>query len=363
MDINIKDNNLRVLITGGAGFIGSHLTKQILDHTNSLVFNLDKLSYASDLTLIKSCEKYKNHNLIKANIADYSNCMNAIKLSDPDIIFHLAAETHVDRSIDDAKLFIESNIVGTFNILEIAKNHWLKLNKTRKQNFRFIHISTDEVFGSLGEIGSFNEKTSYDPRSPYSASKASSDHLANAWFHTYNFPVIKTNCSNNFGPFQFPEKLIPLVIQKCITKETIPIYGDGKNIRDWLFVEDHVNALLLIAKKGKVGQSYCIGAKNELTNYEIVSNICEIFDKKYLSNLSCKNLIKFVEDRPGHDKRYSIDPQKLMENLNWEPLFSFQKALEFTVDWYIHNQNWIKRIENKNFYKGERLGLNKKDIF
>ena len=274
----------------------------------------------------------------------------------PDLIIHLAAESHVDRSIENSKPFIESNIIGTFNILEIAKNHWQNLEKKIKNDFRFIHVSTDEVFGSLGKKGYFSENTPYNPRSPYSASKAASDHLANAWFHTYGFPVIRTNCSNNFGPYQFPEKLIPLSILKGLDQKPIPIYGDGGNIRDWLFVEDHIDALLLVINRGKIGQNYCIGGNNEKNNLEIANKICDLLDNKLMTNTSHKRLIEFVSDRPGHDRRYAINFDLIKKELGWLPKHSFEKAIEKTVDWYLNNKDWCEKIVKEGNYSGERIG-------
>ena len=358
MNLNIEKEKLRILVTGGAGFIGSWLIKKLLDTTPSKIFNLDKLSYASDLTLINKSINSANHYLLNVDLINKRELKIAIKRSNPDIIFHLAAESHVDRSINDSTPFIESNIIGTFNILEIAKEHWQNLDKERRDKFRFLHVSTDEVFGSLGEKGSFNEKTAYDPRSPYSASKASSDHLTSAWFHTYNFPVIRTNCSNNFGPYQYPEKLIPLIITKALQNKEIPIYGDGKNIRDWLYVEDHIEALLLIINNGVIGKNYCIGGNNEKTNIEIVTKICNKLDEIYKIS-SHKNLIKFVEDRPGHDRRYAIDSSLIKKELNWEASYNFEEALESTIEWYIKNNDWIKKIQSKNSFKHERIGTQK----
>ena len=358
MNLNIKKEKLRILVTGGAGFIGSWLIKKLLDTTPSKIFNLDKLSYASDLTLINKSINIANHHLLNVDLINKRELKIAIKRSNPDIIFHLAAESHVDRSINDSTPFIESNIIGTFNILEIAKEHWQNLDKERRDKFRFLHVSTDEVFGSLGEKGRFNEKTAYDPRSPYSASKASSDHLTSAWFHTYNFPVIRTNCSNNFGPYQYPEKLIPLIITKALQNKEIPIYGDGKNIRDWLYVEDHIEALLLVINKGVIGKNYCIGGNNEKTNIEIVTKICNKLDEIYKIS-SHKNLIKFVEDRPGHDRRYAIDSSLIKKELNWEASYNFEEALESTIEWYIKNNDWIKKIQSKNSFKHERIGTQK----
>jgi len=355
--IDIANENLRILVTGGAGFIGGCLIRSLLNTTNAEIFNLDKISYASDLSWLENNKNAKRHHLINSNIADFQETKNAIYKSNPDLIIHLAAESHVDRSIDNAKPFIESNIIGTFNLLENAKSHWLSLKIDKKNKFRFLHVSTDEVFGTLGEEGLFNENTPYDPRSPYSASKASSDHLVSAWFHTFKLPIIRTNCSNNFGPFQFPEKLIPIIILKALNNEDIPIYGDGKNIRDWLYVEDHVDALLRVLQKGEIGRTYCIGGNNQKSNIEIANLICEKLNFKYPNNNSYKNLIKFVKDRPGHDRRYAIDSSFIKKELLWEPKTTFENGLNRTIDWYLNNLDWCRKIQNKSNYLGERLGL------
>ncbi len=358
MSVKLTNGKLKVLITGGAGFIGGCLIRRLLDETNSIIFNLDKVSYSSDISWLKDIQNKNRHQLLKVDLANNEETKKSIKDVDPDLIIHLAAESHVDRSIDNARPFIDSNILGTFNLLESAKDHWLKLDKIRKSNFRFLHVSTDEVYGSLGEEGFFNEDSKYDPRSPYSASKAASDHLVNAWFHTFKFPIIKTNCSNNFGPYQFIEKLIPLVILKAINNEKIPIYGDGKNVRDWLFVEDHIDAIIIAICKGEIGKTYCIGGNNQKRNIEIVNEICKIIDKKLNKKDSTKDKIIFVNDRPGHDKRYAIDSTLIKSELGWEPNHTFEDALEKTVSWYINNLDWCKEVELKSNYNGERLGLN-----
>ena len=312
---------------------------------------MDKLGYASDLESIDNLNlknNFGNYTFINVNLVDKENLGDAIQKANPDVIMHLAAESHVDRSIDEPHHFLESNIVGTFNLLQLAKEYWSNLKPERKENFKFHHISTDEVYGSLGEKGSFNELTSYDPRSPYSASKASSDHLVRAWFHTYNFPILITNCSNNFGPWQFPEKLIPLVISKALDGKKIPIYGDGLNIRDWLYVEDHVEALLLVIQKGKIGESYCIGGYGERTNKYIVELICSILDKRKPANSSYSNLIEYVKDRPGHDRRYSIDSSKINKELGWKSNFKLEESIEKTVNWYLDNYSWVKKIQEKS---------------
>ena len=357
MSINLENGNLKVLITGGAGFIGGTLVRRLINCTNSTVFNLDKLSYASNLDGIDKQANSKNHILMKVDLVNFQDTINAVRTADPDIILHLAAESHVDRSIENATPFLESNVIGTFNILESARLHWNNLKSERKDSFRFLHVSTDEVFGSLGETGRFSEKTAYDPRSPYSATKAASDHLANAWHHTFNLPIIKTNCSNNFGPYQFPEKLIPLVIQKGINRSKIPLYGDGKNVRDWIFVEDHVDALILAIKYGRIGSHYCIGGDNEKTNLEIVDSICDILDLKLPSQSPFSKLIELVEDRPGHDRRYSIDSSLIKRDLGWEKRHNFQEALLKTVEWYLDNQNWCEKIKKQSDMGEERIGL------
>ena len=358
--MNLNKYYKKVLITGGAGFIGGALIRRLLSYTNAEIFNIDKLSYCSNLDSIKLIEKDLNsqrHNLIHINLANKEDTFQAFQESDPDIIFHLAAESHVDRSIDEPSSFIESNILGTFNLLEATNNHFRNLSSQRKKIFRLIHISTDEVFGSLGEAGSFDENTPYNPRSPYSASKASSDHLVKAWFNTYGTPIILTNCSNNFGQWQFPEKLIPVTILKALNGDKIPLYGDGKNIRDWLFVEDHINGLLLAASKGKLGESYCIGGNEEKSNKEIVEIICEVLDEIVPQNKSYKSLITFVNDRPGHDFRYSINSSKIKKELGWAQEGDLKGKLKETIIWYLNNLDWCQKVKENAQYKGQRLGM------
>ena len=310
-----------------------------------------------DRTLALKSNYSEKYFFLKVDLKDLESTSLAVKEANPDIVIHLAAESHVDRSIESPLPFIMSNIIGTFNLLEAVRNHYDGLTNSRKKQFIFHHISTDEVFGTLGLEGKFCEETKYDPRSPYSASKASSDHLVNSWHHTYNLPILITNCSNNFGPWQFPEKLIPLVINKALKNETIPLYGNGLNIRDWLYVEDHVDAILLALKTCISGQKYCIGGFGEKTNKFVVEKICEILDSQNLFKNSCKRLINLVNDRPGHDFRYSIDSSLIQNKLNWKPKYSFDTALKKTVRWYLDNQDWCKKVCDNSGYKYNRIGI------
>ena len=337
-----------VLVTGGAGFIGSALVKRLLSDNSLKVFNLDKLGYASSLKSIDDILKMNNvyngnYQFIKSDLTNYYDTLEIINHVKPDLIFHLAAESHVDRSIQSPRIFIESNIIGTFNLLEAAKSYWENLDNIRKQVFRLHHVSTDEVYGSLGPEGYFSENSSYDPRSPYSASKASSDHLVKSWHHTFGLPIILTNCGNNYGPWQYPEKLIPLAITKAISNKPIPLYGNGLNIRDWIFVDDHIDALLATVIKGKIGKSYCIGASEQLTNLKVVQDICNLLDEYLPNRSSYSNLITLVEDRLGHDQRYAIDSTRLIQEIGWKPRYSFNKGLQLTVKWFIENQEWCNQ--------------------
>ena len=343
----------RVLITGGAGFIGNAVVIRLLKSSDCIIYNLDKISYASNLEPINNTiqsmgkEGEIRHILMKTDLSNTSHTDSSVEHSDPDLVLHLAAETHVDNSIISPKPFIESNIIGTYNLLESVRKHFNKLNSKRKNSFRFLHISTDEVFGTLGEKGSFNELTRYDPRSPYSASKSSSEHLVNAWHHTFGIPVLITNCSNNYGPWQHKEKLIPKAILNAINNSKIPIYGDGKNIRDWLFVEDHVNGLLKVLSNGEIGQKYCIGGNQERSNNDVVLKICEVLDEIKPKKDSYKELITYVEDRLGHDKRYAINATKIKNELNWEPKLSFDQGIKKTILWFI---NYFENSTNKLNY-------------
>ena len=355
----LNDCYKRILITGGAGFIGSNLIRRLLMKTNSLIFNIDKLGYSSDLSSITNLSNANSrHHLLKIDLKDENETHDALKQANPDLIIHLAAESHVDRSIDNPRSFIESNILGTYNLLESTRVHYKSLTADRREKFKFHHVSTDEVYGSLGLRGKFTELTRYSPRSPYSASKAASDHLVNSWHYTYQLPVTITNCSNNYGPYQFPEKLIPLVILKALDKKKIPLYGDGKNIRDWLYVEDHVDAILTAVEKGKIGKSYCIGGNCEKSNIEVVEKICSLLDHIKPAGKPYSNLIEYVKDRPGHDRRYSIDCSLIRKELLWEPKNSFNQGMEKTVRWYLENLDWCERISTKSGYSGERVGIN-----
>ena len=348
----------RVIVTGGAGFIGGNLIRKLLLDSEIKVLNIDKLSYASDLSSINSIKyhpkRYKHIILDLKNKLKIESIVNDFR---PDLIIHLAAESHVDRSLEDPSIFIESNIIGTFNLVQSSYIYWKGLSPIKKNIFKFIHVSTDEVFGSLGEKGYFSEGSKYFPSSPYSASKASSDHIVNAWYQSYDFPAIVSNCSNNYGPYQFPEKLIPHTILNCLKSSPIPLYGQGNNIRDWLFVEDHINALILISQKGKIGENYCIGGNSERTNLQVVNEICIILDNLLNEEFSFAKLIKFVKDRPGHDKRYAINSAKIKNELGWEPKYKFKDGIEKTVKWYVTNQKWLNEIIKRSNYKGKRLGL------
>jgi dTDP-glucose 4,6-dehydratase len=354
----VSETPLRILVTGGAGFIGSALVRHLIGSTPHQVLNLDNLTYAGNLRSLASVHDDERYRFVKVDICDPGAVRAAIDGFQPDVITHLAAESHVDRSIDAPGDFITTNVMGTFALLNQALGYWRGLPAELRDNFRFHHISTDEVFGSLGDEGHFTEHTPYDPRSPYSASKASSDHLVRAWGHTYDLPVIVTNCSNNYGPYHFPEKLIPLMIIKALSGEPMPVYGSGLNVRDWLYVDDHVRALTAVFERGQPGQSYNIGGRAEQTNIEVVARICTTLDRlrPRADGKSYAEQISFVTDRPGHDRRYAIDPSKLERELGWQAEETFETGIEKTVRWYLDNEAWWRPILEGSD-AGQRQGL------
>jgi dTDP-glucose 4,6-dehydratase len=349
--------SLRILVTGGAGFIGSALVRHLIRDTAHEVLNVDKLTYAGNLASLDPIANSPRYRFVQGDICDQAAMAAAIAEFRPQVITHLAAESHVDRSIDGPAEFIQTNIVGTFSMLSAALDYWKGLSEDEKAVFRFHHISTDEVFGTLADDGFFTEETPYDPHSPYSASKASSDHLVRAWHDTYGLPVIVTNCSNNYGPYHYPEKLIPLVILKALGGETLPVYGRGLNVRDWLFVEDHARALTTVFEKGVIGESYIIGGRAERTNIDVVNRICETLDevRPRADGKSYKEQIGYVTDRPGHDHRYAIDPSKLERDLGWKAQESFDSGIAATVNWYLNNEAWWRPLVEKQAVK--RVGL------
>ena len=340
----------KIVVTGGAGFIGGALVRKLLRDTDTEIYNIDKFGYASDLTSINNEIKNigsklnKRHKFLKIDISNKELLSRAFVDIDPDFVFHLAAESHVDKSIEGPEIFLNSNVLGTFNLLEISREHFERLSIERKKVFRFHHVSTDEVFGSLNDKSKFSEKSSYRPNSPYSASKAASDHFVRAWRSTYGLPISISNCSNNFGPWQLPDKLIPLVICKAINDELIPIYGNGQNIRDWLFVEDHVEAILHVAFRGLEGSTYCIGGCNEYSNLQVVNLICDYLNKEVPKTNDYNDQISFIKDRPGHDFRYAIDNSLICSDLGWQPRYSFEEGLRTTISWYLENINWCKKF-------------------
>lgn len=344
---------MKILITGGAGFIGSAVVRQAIAAGHEVV-NLDALTYAANLMNVATIADSPFYSFVKADIRDPAQLKTVFDTYEPDAVMHLAAESHVDRSIDGPVDFIETNITGTFYLLEAARAYWVR--QGRPDTFRFHHISTDEVFGSLGAEGAFYEDTPYDPRSPYSASKAASDHLVRAWGETYGFPVVLTNCSNNYGPYHFPEKLIPVVILNALHGKPIPIYGDGKNVRDWLYVEDHARALLLVLERGELGRSYNIGGCAEATNIDIVTQICTLMDARRPDAAPHTSLITFVTDRPGHDRRYAMDINRITDELGWEPQVTLETGLALTVDWYLANEAWWRPLLERQGV-GQRLGV------
>jgi dTDP-glucose 4,6-dehydratase len=331
---------MKALITGGAGFIGSALARHAIGNLGWRAVVVDKLTYAGHLTSLAPVANAPGFSFAQIDICDREGLGAVFAEHEPDVVFHLAAESHVDRSITHAAAFVETNLVGTYNVLDCALRYWQGLNGDARDRFRVVHISTDEVYGTLGDEGLFSESTPYDPRSPYSASKAGADHLASAWFHTYGLPLLISNCSNNYGPYHLPEKLIPLTILNALEGRELPVYGDGKNVRDWLYVEDHVLALCLIAEKGELGRSYNVGGRNERTNIEVVNGICDLLDALAPKQNTHRNLIKFVADRPGHDRRYAIDATRLETELGWRAQETFETGLERTVRWYLANQHW-----------------------
>lgn len=350
---------MKILITGGAGFIGSAVVRNIILNTQNEVLNIDKLTYAGNLESLVEVDQNPRYQFKQIDICNANALTEAFQTFKPNLVMHLAAESHVDRSIDGPAEFITTNIVGTYTLLEVARKYWAALDEKSRENFKFHHISTDEVYGDLeGTTNLFTETTSYAPSSPYSASKASSDHLVRAWQRTYGLPTIVTNCSNNYGPYHFPEKLIPLVILNALDGKPLPIYGQGNQIRDWLYVEDHARALLKVVTEGVVGETYNIGGHNEKQNIEVVKTICNILDelKPQANNQPYETLITFVKDRPGHDLRYAIDATKIAQELDWKPIETFETGIQKTVEWYLNNLDWCRRVQDGS-YQRERLGM------
>ncbi len=345
-----------ILVTGGAGFIGSALVRHLIDHTDATVINVDALTYAGNLASLASVLEHPRHHFEQLDIRDRDGLEHIFEHYRPDAVMHLAAESHVDRSIDGPDAFIETNVVGTFTLLEATRAYWRALDDDRRREFRLLHVSTDEVYGSLGNEGHFREDTPYDPRSPYAASKAASDHLVMAHHHTYGLPVLITNCSNNYGPYQHPEKLVPTVILRALAGEPIPIYGQGVNVRDWLFVEDHVRGLLTVLERGTPGETYNIGTNNERTSHQMALEICTLLDEFVPGSRPYRELIDFVRDRPGHDYRYAIDAGKIRRELGWQARETFESGLRKTVQWYLESGDWIAAVTDGR--QLERLGTN-----
>ena len=353
----------KILVTGGAGFIGSAVIRHIIQNTNNSVCNVDKLTYAGNLENLHEVDNADRYSFEQVDICNRSELKRVFTQYQPDTIMHLAAESHVDRSIDDPSAFIETNIIGTFTLLEVARTYWQGLNDASKQMFRFHHISTDEVYGDLphpDEVDNtskylFTETTAYTPSSPYSASKASSDHLVRAWIRTYGFPAMVTNCSNNYGPYHFPEKLVPIIILNALDGKPLPVYGKGNQIRDWLYVDDHAQALYKVATKGKPGETYNIGGHNEKQNIEVIETICDILQELVPNSISYRSLITYVQDRPGHDRRYAIDASKIQRELGWQPKETFESGIRKTVHWYLENMEWCRRVQDGT-YQSKHLG-------
>jgi dTDP-glucose 4,6-dehydratase len=347
---------MRIIVTGGAGFIGSAVCRHLVQDRHWDVLNLDKLTYAANLKSLTAVENHPNYRFVRADVCDRARLETLFAEFAPTAVMHLAAESHVDRSISSSTDFIHTNVNGTYALLEAARTYWTNLKVDAKRQFRFHHISTDEVYGSAGHSELFHEGTPYDPRSPYAASKAASDHLVNAWHHTYGLPVVISNCSNNYGPFHFPEKLIPLITLNALEGKPLPVYGDGLNIRDWIYVEDHVRALVLVLTQGQLGHKYNVGARSERTNLHVVQTICDLLDELRPIKRSRRALISFVPDRPGHDRRYAIDPTKIERELGWCPQETFETGMRKTVQWYLDRRDWWHPLRTK-VYAGERLGL------
>ncbi|MDN5848569.1 MAG: dTDP-glucose 4,6-dehydratase [Nitrococcus sp.] len=346
---------MKILVTGGAGFIGSALVRHLIGETEHCVINVDALTYAGDPSTVAAVAQDPRYRFYRTDIRDAAALRSLFSREKPDAVMHLAAESHVDRSIDGPAEFIRTNIHGTYCLLEVVRAYWAQISPDKQERFRFHHISTDEVFGTLGESGCFTEASPYRPNSPYAASKASSDHLVRAWHHTYGLPIVLSNCSNNYGPYQFPEKLIPLQITRALSGLSLPIYGDGRNVREWLFVEDHARALVCVLTRGGVGESYNIGSNAERTNLQVVETLCAQLDRLKPRAQSYTRLVEFVPDRPGHDFRYAIDATKVRRELGWYPRESFDSGLEKTVRWYLERPDWCSRLAAK--YDGARLGL------
>ncbi|MDC0235024.1 dTDP-glucose 4,6-dehydratase [Candidatus Marinimicrobia bacterium] len=354
---------MKILVTGGCGFIGSNFVIEQIRNTENQILNLDKLTYAGNLENLKSVDGNSNYQFVQGDICDANLVVATIAEFQPDAVVHFAAESHVDRSIDGPMAFVETNVIGTATLLNSSKRYLeVRGHKLEKNTFRFLHVSTDEVFGSLGEEGFFTESTPYDPSSPYSASKAGSDHLVRAWYRTYGFPALITNCSNNYGPYQFPEKLIPLMFANCMDEKPLPVYGEGLNVRDWLFVEDHCDAIYSVLQKGAIGETYNIGGHNEIKNLDIVNTICSTLDelKPRSNGSSYSELITYVTDRPGHDFRYAIDTSKINKDLGWSPTETFETGIRKTIQWYLENEEWWRHIQDGT-YNQERLGIEKSD--